>query len=109
MQTNNSIYIEPVGFEGTKGNWVKSYESVRTVKNDNVSFSIAMVHGGHINNISYSESEANTSLLSQSKELLKALQGIIKEYNNSSLPIVTSFVNEICKAESTIKKALNKQ
>ena len=80
QQTKAKQYIEPTGFKGTKGEWIqktnngKDYLLVETL--DKNCFTICKCQMQPFEEIPKDDAEANAKLISQSKELAKALQEI---------------------------------
>ncbi len=89
-------YIEPVGFAGTKGEWVnsESFKKIHTAGSILHLTNICEMQG----NYGTLEVRSNAILLSQSKEMLKLLQWITKATNSPEIGI---------RCDKMINKALN--
>lgn len=108
--TEAKEYIEPIGFEGTKGEWAfekhhigKYYGNIISNFGDRRQRTIDVLLRYALDE----EMEANAILLSNSKELVKALQDLVDKVEKLSLWDKTD--RSYYKAKEVLNKALNIQ
>lgn len=99
--TEQTQYIEPIGFKGTRRKWQPNYNNKAIVNGDDTLDSVNIC--SIVGHPDHEETAANRKIISQSKELAKALQdevAFLEEWNGNG-----NYSKRIKKIKQVLKDA----